>query len=225
MPRAFLLVVLLSMVSACAAFPRLGGQAAPEGVPPQPEPAVTGIIQGTAQAGAPVLAEDLPPMRWQDVPGSDAWTRASLKALSSHGAPLLTLVPADSEAWCPAYPEQPAAQRALFWTGLLSALSKHESTWRPEAVGGGDKWYGLVQIAPATARGYGCAAQSGTALKNGPANLSCAIRIMTATVGRDGVVSAGSRGVAADWGPFHSPRKLGDMKAWSRSQPWCRKAG
>ena len=38
---------------------------------------------------------------------------------------------------------------------------------------------------------------------------------------RDGVISAGSRGVAADWGPFHSSRKRQDMQQWTRRQSYC----
>ncbi|WP_425093348.1 transglycosylase SLT domain-containing protein [Tropicimonas sp. S265A] len=93
------------------------------------------------------------PMRWDFHPRSEAWTEASLAALEAHGAPLATVVPEDIAMWCPAYPEGEKAQRDAFWTGLLSALAKHESTWNPQAVGGNDQWFGLVQISPATARG------------------------------------------------------------------------
>ena len=48
-----------------------------------------------------------------------------------------------------------------------------------------------------------------------------ALRIMAVTVPRDGVVSAGMRGVAADWGPFHSRTKRTDMMKWTRAQPYC----
>ena len=82
-------------------------------------------------------------------------------------------------------------------------------------------WYGLVQIAPATARGYRCEVGSGEALKDGVANLRCGVRIMAHTVTRDGVVSQGMRGVAADWGPFYSARKLEDMRSWASSQSYC----
>ncbi len=165
-------------------------------------------------------------MRWDHVAGSDAWTQATMAALSSHGAALPALLPADIADWCPGgYAKQDAVGgRSAFWAGLISALAKHESTWNPRAVGGGGRWFGLVQIAPATARGYGCAARSGgDALKNGPANLSCAVRIMAHTVPRDGgVVSRGARGVAADWGgPFHSSVKREDMRAWTRAQSYC----
>lgn len=160
-------------------------------------------------------------MRWDHVAGSEAWTEATMMALANHGAALPALVPADIADWCPGYAKQDAVGRSAFWAGLISALAKHESTWNPRAVGGGGRWFGLVQIAPPTARGYGCGARSGEALKDGSANLSCAVRIMAHTVPRDGVVSRGMRGVAADWGPFHSTSKREDMRAWTRAQSYC----
>lgn len=182
----------------------------------------------TACAGGAEVSRDapsstqLPTLRWDHRPEADEWTRAVLDALDTHGQALPQLVPADIDTYCAAYPQASLADRQAFWAGLLSALAKHESTWNPRAVGGGGKWFGLVQIAPATARGYGCEARSGEALKDGEANLSCAIRILAHTVPRDGVVSQGMRGVAADWGPFHSSRKRTDMQEWTRAQPYCK---
>lgn len=170
---------------------------------------------------ASTMSAAQPVMRWDHRPEAALWTKTALEALQTHGAALPALVPADIEAWCPAYPQADPATRSAFWAGLISALAKHESTWNPAAVGGGGRWFGLVQIAPATARGYGCEARSGAALKNGEANLSCAIRIMAHTVPRDGVVAARGRGVAADWGPFHSAAKRTDMAAWTRNQSYC----
>lgn len=173
----------------------------------------------TMNAFAPL---ELPAARWDHKPQADDWTSATLAALASHGRPLIETVPDDIEAWCPAYPTAGPAARKAFWVGLLSALAKHESTWRPEVSGGGGKWHGLVQISPGTARGYGCRASSAPELKNGEANLSCAVRIMAVTVPRDGVVSRGMRGVAADWGPFHQSSKREDMRSWIRAQDYCR---
>ncbi|WP_377513018.1 transglycosylase SLT domain-containing protein [Octadecabacter sp. R77987] len=171
---------------------------------------------------AELTAESFPAaMRWDHSAQSDAWTAATFTALETHGSPLLDLVPADIASWCPAYPDADEEQRAAFWAGMLSTLAKHESTWNPQAVGGGGRWFGLVQIAPATARGYGCAAGSGAALQDGSANLSCAVRIAAVTVPRDGVVAAGGRGLAADWGPFHSAAKREDMRAWVSAQSYC----
>jgi len=162
-------------------------------------------------------------MRWDHIPASETWETTAFAALESHAAVLPTLVPDDIASWCPAYAENDLIEREAFWVGLFSALAQHESTWNPRAVGGGGRWYGLVQITPSTARGYGCEARSGEALLNGAANVSCAMRIWASTVSRDNMVSQGNRGVAADWGPMHSSqsRKREDMRAWISQQSYC----
>lgn len=167
--------------------------------------------------------DPLPVTRWTHQADHAQWDRAALRALKGHGAALVSFEPRDVSDWCPAYRFAADRERRAFWVGFLSALAKHESTYRETAVGGGGKWYGLLQILPATARGYGCAARSGQALKEGGANLSCAIRIMTVTVPRDGVIYApGGRGVAADWGPMRSRKKRADMVDFTRNLPACR---
>lgn len=164
----------------------------------------------------------MPKLRWKNQSRGPAWTRAAMAAVASHGQSLIKTVPGDINTWCPGYATQDESGRAAFWAGLLSTLSYHESTWRETAVGGGGLWYGLVQIAPPTARLYNCRAGTGEALKDGEMNLACAVRIMNKTVARDRVVSQGMRGVAADWGPFHSRTKREDMRRWLAAQPFCR---
>ncbi len=155
--------------------------------------------------------------------GHAVWTRAAMSALKDHGKPLVDMVPKDIDTWCPAYRSATDRDRRAFWVGFLSALAKHESTYKPRAVGGGGRWYGLLQILPGTARGYKCNAGTGEALKNGAANLSCAVRIMAVTVPRDGVIyGPGGRGVAADWGPMRSAAKRRDMARWLRRQNYCK---
>lgn len=155
--------------------------------------------------------------------GNEVWTRAALSALKEHGKPLVDLVPGDIDTWCPAYKTATDQRRRAFWVGFMSALAKHESTYKPWAVGGGGRWYGLLQILPGTARGYKCNVGTGEALKNGAANLSCAARIMAVTVPRDGVIyGRGGRGVAADWGPMRSAAKRNDMAKWLRGQNYCK---
>lgn len=152
---------------------------------------------------------------------TNEWTEATLDALQTEGAVLLSEVPADIGTWCPHYVQAAPRERAAFWAGLLSALARFESTWNPQAVGGGGKWFGLVQIAPATARGYGCDADSGAELTDGAANLECAVEIAASTVTRDGVIAAGGGGFAADWGPFASAAKRSEMAQWVSSQEYC----
>ena len=183
--------------------------------------ALAGCDMGDGRTSSSDADAAVPVAKWDFKPQGETWTEASLAALGSHGAALVDVVPRDAGTWCPAYAEASEEERKAFWVGLLSALAEHESTWRPDAVGGDGRWFGLVQISPATARGYGCQARSGEALKSGPANLSCAIRIWSETVPRDGVISAGGGGVAADWGPFHQSRKRADMQNWVRAQPYC----
>ncbi len=170
----------------------------------------------------PAREANLPRTRWDGIPGTAIWTRTLLSGLKGHASVLPEMVPSDIENWCPAYPSASMEKRRAFWAGFISTLVKHESTYRPYAVGGGGKWYGLTQILPATARGYKCRARSGEALKHAPSNLSCALRIMAYTVPRDGVVSYGMRGVAADWGPLHSRKKRHDMMAWTKRQSYCK---
>lgn len=160
---------------------------------------------------------ELPVTRWDHRPEAPLWTEATLEALQGHGTPLVKLVPADIHDYCPGYADASAENRSAFWVGLFSALAYHESTWNPGAVGGGGRWYGLVQIDPRTARGYGCKATSGNALKDGAANLSCAVRIAARQVADRGTVSTGMR----DWGPFHDPGKRAEMSSFTSSQPYC----
>jgi len=175
---------------------------------------------GACASTTPVgdLTDELPVMRWDHRPEAPLWTEATLRALQADPTGLPSLNPADITAYCPGYPDATEDVRAAFWAGLLSALAKHESTWNPAAVGGGGRWFGLVQIDPRTAQGYGCAARTGGALKDGAANLTCAVRIASAQVAKRGTVSRGM----LDWGPFHSAGKRADMQAWTRQQPYCK---
>lgn len=179
------------------------------------------LLSACATTSEPKAPPEPPRMQWDGRAEAGEWTAATFAALSTHGAPLVSTTPADITDWCPGYLEGGESQRAAFWSGMLSALAKYESTWNPRAVGGGGRWFGLVQIAPATARSYGCQADSGDELREGTANLACAIRIAATTVRRDGVVAAGGGGMAADWGPFHSTEKREAMRGWVRKQSYC----
>ncbi|SLN47034.1 hypothetical protein ROJ8625_02282 [Roseivivax jejudonensis] len=195
-----------------------GAEVAPRGPMAMPEISA----QAVASSPRPRMRDDrLPEARWGETARGTQWTRATVAALRGHANPLVDIVPHDIDEWCPAYARNDRRLREAFWVGLVSSLAKHESTWRPTVVGGGGRWHGLLQILPSTARLYGCRATTGAALQSGPANLACGLRIMARTVARDGVVSRGMRGVAADWGPFHSSRKRADMMAYTRNQAIC----
>ena len=163
------------------------------------------------------------PARWDSAQDGARWTAAALSALDSHSAALVKLVPADIHDYCPGYEAAGESSRKAFWVNLVASLSFHESTWNPRISGGDGRWHGLLQIAPATARGYGCRAGDAGTLKDGALNVSCGLRIMAVTVPRDGVISAGMGGVAADWGPFHQQNKRRDIQSYTNSLPYCRR--
>ena len=145
-----------------------------------------------------------------------------MNMIAANDAVLAAKVPADIQGWCPGYDDASMTERRAFWAGLLSATAKHESTWNPKASGAGGRYIGLMQISPATARAYSCAATSASALKDGEANLACAIKIMSKQVGRDGVVAGGgNKGIGRDWGPFRSASKRSDIAGWTKSQDYC----
>jgi len=168
---------------------------------------------------------DLPRARWEHRENGALWTRVTLAAVQTHGAPLLDVIPSDIAEWCPAYPGHDKDERAAFWVALLSTLSRYESTWNPRAVGGNGRWFGLMQIYPPTAEFRDCRVQSGQGLKGASANLNCAVRIMAITVPRDEAISVKNtrwRGVAADWGPIRNDWMRRDMQRYTRRQTYCR---
>lgn len=202
MRAALMPLAALAMLAACETT-------STQAPAPQPE----------AQARQMALAQN-PPMRWSQRNGADAWTQATLTALDREGVAIMSRVPSDIDAYCPNYPQLTQTGRRAFWAGLLSALAKHESTYNPKASGGGGRWLGLMQIAPATWRNYGCDGN----IKNGGDNMACAVKIMSRQVGRDNAVARSDghwRGVARDWAPMRNPKKRADIAAWTSSQSYC----
>jgi hypothetical protein len=191
---------------------------------------VMGFLAGCSGGFADLATDDaasvtpaaLPLMRWDHRPEANQWTQSTLIAVAQYDNALAGSVPADVAQWCPGYETADLADRRAFWVAMFSTLAKFESTWNPNAAGGGGRWIGLTQISPATARQYGCTAQSSAALKNGAANLACAVRIAAAQVGRDGLVAGGgNRGMGRDWAPFRAASKRADMASWVSDQAYC----
>ncbi|EPX87176.1 Transglycosylase SLT domain protein [Rubellimicrobium thermophilum DSM 16684] len=193
-----------------------------ETVSPVLSPATPPVV---AQRGAPLRPVARgpwrPPALWDPLPEGRDWTQTALEAMAETSPGLPDLLPADIGDWCPGYPRASKAWRAAFWIATISALARRESNHDPQAVGGGGAWHGLLQIAPATARGHGCEADTPAELADGRANLACAVRIMTHAVARDGVVAAGGGGLAADWGPMSREAPREAIRQWVRDQPYC----
>ncbi len=183
---------------------------------------VTSLSACASQKPAETMSFVEPPMAWDAHPEAEGWTDSTLIALSTKDEQLSDQVPADIAGWCPGYEEAPIEARRAFWAGLVSSVAKYESTWNPMASGGGGRWIGLMQISPRSAKYYGCDATSVAALKDGEANLECAVDIMSEQVARDGLVAGdGSLGVGRDWAPLRSEEKRAEMAAWTSTQPYC----
>jgi Transglycosylase SLT domain len=175
------------------------------------------IIDRTKDDGAA-----LPAMGWDGRPEAAEWTTSTLAAVAQYDSVLAGVVPGDIKAWCPGYAKADLTERRAFWVGLLSALAKPESSWNPRAAGGGGRYIGLTQISPKTAQANGCEATSVAGLKDGAANLRCAVRIMARQVGQDGVVAGnGRQGLGRDWGPFGKASLRGQMAGWTMQQSYC----
>jgi hypothetical protein len=165
-----------------------------------------------------------PVMGWDHRPEAPDWTQKTLLAVAEEDHALAAEVPRDIAQWCPGYAEAPIEQRRVFWAGLISALAKHESTWNPAAAGGGGRWIGLTQISPRTAQQYGCEATSSSALKDGAANLSCAVDIAAVQVAKDDAVAGtGAAGMGRDWAPFRNAAKRAEMMSFTSQQSYCQK--
>jgi len=175
---------------------------------------------GDASSSAPA---SLPVMQWDHHPQSAAWTEATLEALRDEGAILASTVPMDVAEFCPTYAEASPEDRRAFWAGLFSAIARYESTWNPQAVGGGGRYFGLLQISPRTADYVGCDLSEG-GLKDGETNLECAVRIAANRAPEEGGLVRGPgalAGLVNDWGPMHDPAKVATISAWTRSQSYC----
>jgi Transglycosylase SLT domain len=189
---------------------------------------ILGMFAATSLLGCATMQPEeamsfvAPPMQWDHHPEAEVWTESTLVAVSTKDSLLSERVPADIETWCPGYSDATVDERRAFWAGLLSAVAKYESTWNPAASGGGGRWIGLMQISPRSASNYGCEATSVVALKNGGANLECAVEIMSEQVAKDGLVAGGgNRGIGRDWAPLRSNEKRLAMSAWTSQQPYC----
>ena len=164
----------------------------------------------------------MPPMQWDKRPEARDWTAGTLAALQTHDAELAATVPSDIGQWCPGYETATMQDRRAFWSGLMSAVARYESSWNPTAAGGGGRYVGIMQISPRTAAHHACSADTAAELKDGTQNLVCAARIVESGVAMDGVVAGpGNRGVGRDWMPLRDADKRAAMAAWTSAQPYC----
>jgi hypothetical protein len=126
------------------------------------------------------------------------------------------------DRYCPGYAQASPQDRRAFWVSIISATAKYESGFNAKALGLNGRYVGLMQISLATARHSGCEATTTASLKDGTANLSCAIKIIAPRVAADGMVAGdGNKGIARDWGPWAKARTRASIAKWTRAQDYC----
>ena len=195
------------------------------------------VVAGAlALASVPVLAQGaLPAARWDHKTDGRVWTQMTLDAIGQHGMGMVATVPVDIANYCPTYPVADATKRMAFWMGLISALAKWESNYKPEttftepdivdAQGNRVVSRGLLQISVESGRSYGCVIPTAEALHEPVVNLACAVRIMNRWIVEDGRINNSARpwrGAARYWSPFRKPARRQDLQAWTKQQAYCR---
>lgn len=177
---------------------------------------------GPAVANEAKSANALPAMRWDSAAKAAEWTAEALAQVAEHDTELTDLIPKDIDLYCPGYAKASLQDRRAFWVSIISATAKYESGFNAKALGLNGRYVGLMQISLATARHSGCEATTTASLKDGKANLSCAIEIIAPRVAADGMVAGdGNKGIARDWGPWAKARTRATIAKWTRAQDYC----
>lgn len=173
---------------------------------------------------------------WAQSNKDGSWTRSAESAVAN--SPLANLVPKDIVYFCPAYPKLHSQERRKFWVGLLSAMAKPESNFKPQRSyqekfrdGKGRPVIsrGLLQISieSANQQRYGCDIPYPAKLHDPLVNLACGVKILSKWVSTDGVIAKHShprvhKGGSRYWSTLRPQR--GHLRAiadFTRQLPFC----
>jgi hypothetical protein len=143
---------------------------------------------------------------------SPALVSAKLNNLLPSTHELTSVVPRDIANFCPAYASKGAADRAVFWRALLTAIVKPESNYQTATAyweDGRQQQFslGLLQLSYNDNAGYSCGFTTEAQVTDPDRNLACGTRIVSKLVKRDGRIGgdAGSTsGAAAYWSTLRS---------------------
>jgi hypothetical protein len=186
---------------------------------------------------APASFASLDYAAWAQKNRDGSWTRAAETAVAN--SPLYRLNPTDITQFCPSYPKLPKQERRKFWVGLLSAMSKPESNFKPEAAYR-ERFYdrqgrrvisrGLLQISieSANQKRYNCDIRHPTLLHDPVINLACGVRILSKWVSTDGVIASRSteqhQGGGRYWSTLRAHNgKVDAIAEFTRGLPFCGK--
>lgn len=142
---------------------------------------------------------------WDSRSDGAQWTAFTRAALVTDGKALLQVEPADAADYCPAYATLSGEEREAFWLGLLSAMARFESGFRPatsfpesfnDRNGTPVISRGLLQLSQesANSRLYNCEIGEAEELHDPRTNLTCGAKIMAALVTRDGTIGIQENG-------------------------------
>ena len=142
----------------------------------------------------PAQAEDY--AAWKLVNKDAEWTRIS-KITVKH-TNLINLIPKDIDKFCPNYQNLNSDEKAKFWVGLISIVTKPESNFDPRQTytektifdknGKNVVSRGLLQISQESANAYGCNIQQEKDLHKPEINLNCGAKILSKLVTKDQVI-------------------------------------
>ncbi|KKL01402.1 transglycosylase [Rheinheimera mesophila] len=176
------------------------------------------LLSATATAGSFSHSKNMDYAAWSEHNRDGSWTRITEQAVAQ--SPLVSLVPADVQNFCPRYASLARQQRSQFWVALFSAMAKPESNFQPQSFyqekfkdGKGRRVIsrGLLQISHESANQprYGCDIKHPHSLHDPRVNLSCGVKIMSKWVKTDGVISQ----------PRWSNAPKGGARYWSTLRP------
>jgi hypothetical protein len=186
------------------------------------------------RAAAPATTGDY--AAWSKKNPDGSWTALTEKAVAASALP--GLVPNDIKRFCPAYPDLSADDRKKFWVGLLSAMARPESNFKPEVSytekfndGRGEPVVsrGLLQLSieSANQKRHGCAIAKAEDLHDSAVNLPCGVKILEAWVKADGVIAydpeGRNRGGGRYWSVMRTSKKhLAEITGFTGKLAVCR---
>lgn len=173
---------------------------------------------------------------WATANPDGSWTRTAEQAVAA--TQLYTVVPDDIQQFCPSYAALPQQQRKQFWVGLLSAMAKPESNFRPQTSyqerfldrqGKPVISRGLLQISieSANQQRYNCQIAEPKKLHDPKINLRCGAKILALWVKTDGIIAQPEDaktpiGGGRYWSTLRASRgHLDDIAAFTRQLPFC----
>lgn len=150
------------------------------------------------QGSLPAAYMDTKPLWEAKIGNSIQWSMHVMQQLDVLGKDLLDVKIADSETFCPRYNSLNYQERKLFWTHMISIMTRFESNFNTmskytesfsDSTGNPVISRGLLQISIESGKAYGCPLNSAEDLHDPNKNLSCGIRILNRWLGRNGRIA------------------------------------